>query len=308
MSQNQRSRAYCFTINNYTKEEYEHLKLLDSVYLIVGKEKGELGTNHLQGYIYFRNAKSFNRAKELIGERAHVEVARGNPEQNRTYCSKGGDFLELGELPVKGKRSDLDKAVQLITEGATMRKLAKEMPKQVVLHSKGLQHLINVMYEDKQGDRETPRETYWLWGDTGAGKTKFIKDKEKELFNTLGWRTYYWPVSKGFFTNYDHQEIAVFDDFDADTMDFRTLLKITDPWCNPAINTKGDSTIFVANLVYFTSTLDSTGTLRSKVPTDKDMDQIRRRIKDIHMPYDLDPNPPDETEPTQPDDPFINQL
>lgn len=306
MSQNQRSRGYCFTINNYTEEEYDNLKLIDSVYLIVGKEKGEEGTPHLQGYIYFRNAKTFNRAKELIGQRAHIEVAKGTPEQNKQYCAKQGDYIEMGELPQKGKRTDLQKAVELISQGACMRKLAEEMPKEVVLHHKGLQHLINIKYESKQGDRDVPRETYWLWGDTGAGKTKFIKDKEKEMLQTLGWRTYYWPVSKGFFTNYDHQEIAVFDDFDGDTMDFRTLLKITDPWCNPAINTKGDSTIFVANLVYFTSTRDSVGTLRSKVPTEKDMDQIRRRIKDIHMPFDLEPNPLDETQPTQPD--FDNPL
>ena len=48
------------------------------------------GTPHIQGYIYFENAQTFNRMKILLGERAHIEKANGSPKQNYDYCSKEG--------------------------------------------------------------------------------------------------------------------------------------------------------------------------------------------------------------------------
>eukprot|EP00770_Monocercomonoides_exilis_P008292 MONOS_8251.1-p1 / transcript=MONOS_8251.1 / gene=MONOS_8251 / organism=Monocercomonoides_exilis_PA203 / gene_product=putative replication-associated protein / transcript_product=putative replication-associated protein / location=Mono_scaffold00306:58525-59445(+) / protein_length=306 / sequence_SO=supercontig / SO=protein_coding / is_pseudo=false len=305
-----RGRAWCFTLNNYTDAEYEKIKRIDCRYLVVGKEVGELGTPHLQGYVYFKNQKAFNTIKHIIGDRAHLETAKGSPEDNRKYCSKENNYFEKGELPQQGNRSDIDKAISMIQEGKSITEVAKEMPKQIVLHGKGLTHLHNILQEEKQGDRPERRETYWLWGETGSGKTTYVKNKEKELKESLGWRCYNWPVSPGFFTNYTNQEIAVFDDFDPDIMDFKMFLKITDPWCNPAINTKGDSGTFTSNLVFFTATEPAETILKKCVATKSQMGQVTRRVKNIHVPYDLEePNELDETLPTQPDnEDFINQL
>ncbi|KAH7814797.1 putative replication-associated protein [Monocercomonoides exilis] len=248
----------------------------------------------------------------MISERCHLEAAKGSPDDNRKYCTKENKFFEKGELPQQGKRSDIDKAISMIQEGKSITEVAKEMPKQIVLHGKGLSHLANILHEEQQGDRTERRENYWLWGKTGSGKTTYVKNKAKELKESLGWRCYYWPVSPGFFTNYTNQEIAVFDDFDPHTMDFKMFLKITDPWCNPAINTKGDSGTFTSNLVFFTATEPAETILKGCVDTDDQMGQVSRRIKNIHVPNDLqEPNLDDETAPTQPDneyDPFINQL
>ena len=88
-------RKWCFTINNYIEEDEQNL--LDEltpdkvVYAIVGREKGESGTPHLQGYVYFKRRLKMSTAKATLGKTARLEPARGTPEQNEQYCSKDGE-------------------------------------------------------------------------------------------------------------------------------------------------------------------------------------------------------------------------
>jgi len=78
---------WCFTLNNYKESEYELLKDLDVAYLIIGKEVGEQGTPHLQGYIQFHKKKRITALKK-INQRIHWEKIKGTPEDNIKYCSK----------------------------------------------------------------------------------------------------------------------------------------------------------------------------------------------------------------------------
>nr|WPR18742.1 MAG: replication polyprotein [Chemarfal virus 96] len=93
-----RSRGWCLTVNNYTEEEWYDLKLVGTQQtqkFCLGKETGAQGTPHIQGYLYFANARTFEQVKLMCG-RAHWEKAKGNPSQNRDYCSKEGDYVEGG--------------------------------------------------------------------------------------------------------------------------------------------------------------------------------------------------------------------
>lgn len=105
------ANAWCFTLNNWTESEYEFLssKLLglgEKYFYIVGKEVGETGTPHLQGYIALRDGKKKFRplptfAVTRVSENAegvavnavHFERAKGSMRQNYIYCSKEGDFV-----------------------------------------------------------------------------------------------------------------------------------------------------------------------------------------------------------------------
>jgi len=106
MSQSPKSRSWCFTINNYTEQEYESLfEDHNSVkYMIVGKEVGENQTPHLQGYVWCKNQIRMATVKTIAGSRAHLEIAKGNHEQNYKYCSKDGDFKEVGTRPIMPKQ------------------------------------------------------------------------------------------------------------------------------------------------------------------------------------------------------------
>lgn len=105
-----RGKNWCFTLNNYSDEDSRRLLVLhpDVLYVCFGKEVGELGTLHLQGFVAFRMAKVFNVAKAFIGN-AHISLAR-NVINSIAYCEKEGDFHESGArpAPTPGRRTDLD--------------------------------------------------------------------------------------------------------------------------------------------------------------------------------------------------------
>lgn len=103
------SQAWCFTLNNYSAEDVERLRqLAGTVFTIFGREVGEAGTPHLQGFVKFNTRKRLQQVKVLLGnDTVHVEVAR-NVRQAIAYCRKDGDYEEFGTEPiVQGGRNDL---------------------------------------------------------------------------------------------------------------------------------------------------------------------------------------------------------
>lgn len=131
-----RSRYWCFTTNNYTADHVLHLSSLYPAsvsYLVYGREVGEQGTPHLQGYVIFPDRKRLSTARNFIPG-SHLVAARGSPKQASDYAKKGNDFDEFGECPegpAQGKRSDIDRFVEWVASldsRPSDRELAREFP------------------------------------------------------------------------------------------------------------------------------------------------------------------------------------
>lgn len=142
-------RAACFTLNNPTPEAEARLTQLGNdlelvKYLVFGREKApETGTPHLQGYVQFAKRPTFNKAKELLPAGAHIEAAKGSPQQNRTYCTKDGDFVEFGTPPVQGKRTDLHDVVDAIKSGErSAKRLREDFPGVCARHGSFVRQLL----------------------------------------------------------------------------------------------------------------------------------------------------------------------
>lgn len=104
-----RCRRFCFTLNNYSEEELHTIhKVFDSDLYIIGKEVGEQGTHHLQGYVELKNGKTLS-AMCKINKRIHWEIAKGNREQNVKYCSKDNCFTSNMKIPIDRKAFILNK-------------------------------------------------------------------------------------------------------------------------------------------------------------------------------------------------------
>lgn len=96
-----RSRAWCYTLNNYSEDDERILGALDCVYHTYGRERGQLGTPHLQGFIYFADGKSLSTVRRLLGGRAHCEAKSRHSSFDDCirYCHKDGDFVVVGKAP-----------------------------------------------------------------------------------------------------------------------------------------------------------------------------------------------------------------
>lgn len=117
---NPQSKRWCFTLNNYDQTELDAIRESLSTaarYAIIGKEVGKEGTPHLQGYVSFTKNYRLTGIKKLLGDRAHCEIAEGDEHSNYNYCSKEGDFIEIGERRSAGKRSDLEDFKEAVKAG-----------------------------------------------------------------------------------------------------------------------------------------------------------------------------------------------
>jgi len=94
-----RSRRWCFTLNNYTAEDEAKIQSKDIPFVIYGRERAPTtGTPHLQGYLELADrGKTLSATKKMLGlQTVHLIIARGTAEENINYCSKGGDFFVQG--------------------------------------------------------------------------------------------------------------------------------------------------------------------------------------------------------------------
>lgn len=116
-----RAKNWTFTLNNYSPREVEIVKDLGNAghveYLVFGREIGDSGTPHLQGFIMLKQRIRMSALKSAISDRVHLEVAKF-PKNAAEYCKKDGDYEEFGSFDAhQGKRSDLESFKQDVKSG-----------------------------------------------------------------------------------------------------------------------------------------------------------------------------------------------
>lgn len=131
---------WCFTLNNYDDESIQLLQTQltadNCTYAVVGKEVGESGTPHLQGYVHLKKKIRFSSIKTLLPNGCHIEAARGTDQQNETYCSKDGSIVLQVGTPTKGtsERGGGSKRINTAVEMA--EKLASGVPQTELLQDR----------------------------------------------------------------------------------------------------------------------------------------------------------------------------
>lgn len=166
-----RSRGWCFTINNPTGWDIADLeKAIEATnYLCYGKEVGEEGTPHLQGYLRFQNPVSLKRVKLLL-PRAHLEIQKGTVDQAIQYCEKDGEFLQYGERPKSGGKGtkDMWRRILAWAESGNYDAIKGEYPGMWILHNRKLLDLRRRIPRILNGELTNE----WWVGKTGTGKSR----------------------------------------------------------------------------------------------------------------------------------------
>ena len=129
MAQN-KHRNWCFTLNNYTPDEWNQLTNyqefnLNIKMLIATMEVGCNGTPHIQGYVEVIGPVTLDTLKRQLSpmQRAHLESRYGTREQAISYTLKELPPLseDLGEEPSSYINANIP-APELLTYGCMIWK------------------------------------------------------------------------------------------------------------------------------------------------------------------------------------------
>lgn len=280
------ARRWCFTLNNYTpEEELTFWRLGQDInnsdwleYLIYGREVGEQGTRHLQGYLMAKHRMRWSTINnKIFGEqdqgRIHWETSRGTPQQAIAYCKKDGDFEEYGELANKPK-NQWDDIKEMIKSGCTSDEVRDKYPRTWAAYRTSIESWVN---EGRQArlehyDGDLKQKNLWIWGPPGVGKSKKAREEGNSFYNKA--------VNK-WWDGYKGEEVVILEDVDPERC--KMLVHHMKIWL--------DRYIFTAE-VKQSSTVLSPKSYRMIITSNyspeecfnqTDLEAIRRRLHVIHM-------------------------
>ncbi|QIK03941.1 replication-associated protein [Northern red-backed vole stool-associated circular virus 117] len=228
------SRNWCGTLQledeTYDAETWFQKLLNDGlVKFVIGQiERGhETEHAHLQFYIQLSGRKTLTQLKKLVNASAHWEPARGSPDQCIEYCSKEDTRVagpwQAGQPLYPGHRSDLDRAAEMIDNGASLREVAGECKATFIRYHAGLKAYMNLMKAGQPRDLMKDGPEVWVfWGATGTGKSHRAFTSWPGAYRKI--------TSDKWWDGYHGQETVIFDDFKGSSMKLHDFQLVIDKY------------------------------------------------------------------------------
>ena len=270
-----RARAYCFT--DYERNE-EFLLQVPYAYICWGEEVCPTTERlHLQGFVYFKDAKSFSAARKVMSGR-HIEAAKAF-DQAIEYCKgdytnhegkykpKNKVFKEFGTKPAQGKRTDIDRTLAAIKEGNyTMRDIVSSATSYQSVR------MAEIKFKYFEPARNWLPEVYWFYGPSGTGKTRSAWEMCEAPYVCM--------ASNKWWEGYDGHEDVIIDDYRPSFSTFTELLRILDRY-EYRVECKGGSRQLRAKRIIITTPRSPEETWLSK--TEEEIYQLTRRIHHVQQ-------------------------
>jgi len=245
------ARAWSWTLFDYSDESIAHIKSMKFMYLVFGYETCPTTNKpHLQGFIYFKDAKTFTATKKAFkNPTIHIEASHHSPDENRKYCLKiraidtapNEQFEEYGECPQQGRRTDVETVREQLNDGNGMRGVVRVAT-----------NLQQIKIAEAILKYEEPKRTWvptveWFWGGTGTGKSRAAHQtfEDKDFFRKTA-------NSGKWFEGYDGHSNVIIDDIDITAFNYKCLLDLLDRY-ETRVETKGGSRQFLAKHIIITS-------------------------------------------------------
>ena len=264
------ARCFQLTINEIDRagDLLNYLRSLSPNYLLAGKEKAPTtGHLHMHIYVQFTTPRRLS-LKKCCG--AHIEKTRGSTEQNIKYVKKPDTEIvaeegepRLNHVPTIDEAKKMDSLSGLnLNMYNIVQKIEAEKKK-----------IINPQ------DYYKEVEVYWLWGESGAGKTRYaIKDmlkREITAFNEVKFDGSFWHGVT------EECSTCLYDDWRDTHMKPTELINFID-YNRHIMNVKGGSVRNNYKLIYITS-LQSPEQIYTKVPEETQKQWLRRIKEIIHI-------------------------
>nr|QXP07820.1 MAG: replication associated protein [Arizlama virus] len=268
-----KGRGWCFTINNYTDQEFNRLQYIPCQYIVYGKEVGDSGTPHLQGYIHYDNVVTGGRVKANLGVRAHVEKRRGTLKQAIDYCKKDGSWTERGKINVRDRPENKYKDLIQLAEKNDMETIKEEYPMHYFMYSDKIYKLIVHPCEIIQGDLEHE----WWYGPTGTGKSHSAWEQFPDHYCK--------PLNK-WWDGYNFQDVVVIEEWSPKNECSAANLKIWADRYPFTAEVKGSS---IQKIRPRKIIVTSNYTIKECFPNQQDWEPLMRRFKMVHFPFPYQP-------------------
>ncbi len=189
------TRFFCLTIYEFELHFSDAITHLPNVcYAVAQKERGdETHRIHWQAYVVFNNVVRLQTAINRfhrVWPTCHVEQRMGNHNEAKAYCEKeetrltaddeefgtgAGPFYsgdDSGLAECAGERSDLKRCAEMISSGKSDVELCEEIPKVMLMYSKGIAALRQVLSQPAHKNVMRPNlDVTWIYGESGSGKT-----------------------------------------------------------------------------------------------------------------------------------------
>jgi len=245
-----RAKNWCFTLNNYTDAECTAVReaLVDYCeFAVVGKEVGDSGTRHLQGYIQLIERRRRAAVCKLPGlARAYLTVSRGTVQQASDYCRKDGDILvEHGQPVTQGQRSDLDEIKEKLDQGCSISDIAEDYFRRWCTYRRSFEAYAALRIKP----RDFRTQVCWYYGRPGSGKSR-LAFKEASYFSN-GNICSLADLQLKWFEPYRGHKAVVIDDFKGQC-EISVLLRLWDRY-PLQVPVKGGFVEWVPRIVFVTA-------------------------------------------------------
>lgn len=173
-------------------------------YLCFGVEVGVSGTSHLQGFVQYNSAVSFNVVRKFLPG-AHLERSKGSPWSNREYCMKDDKFYEFGVVPMSDEsKGQMSKdRYRYALECAKAGNLDQIPPDLYIRHLNAFEK-IKLRHADKALDLSSATGI-WIFGTPGSGKSYYAR---------ATYKPYYMKMQNKWWDGYMDEPNVILDDFD----------------------------------------------------------------------------------------------
>lgn len=272
-----KSRGWCFTINNPTEADKNCIQNVECKFITCQEECGEQATRHLQGFVYFVNARGLKSVAADLGGRAHLERQRGTVEEAAEYCNKsesrvdGGFQHTRGDRPNQGRRSDLEPVYRDILDGKAPKEIAENHIREFVKYSNGITRACTLL----QRARNEPTIVHWYCGPTGTGKSRRAQELAREITEGNDDDIYYKSPTDHWWDGYFGQTVVIIDDYRKDFCKFSELLRLFDRY-PLRLQCKGGTVQFCSKNIFITCPYDPCEIWENR--NAEDLNQLMRRI------------------------------